>query len=246
MKISTERVNPMMQKSIIIGLLATSLFMVGCGPKDRKAATVPAGVSQAGVQYIPTAEAGVDLTDPTGSTLETVQQIADRRYWASRGNPFSLLASERTFDEQQMLERVLSEGNGFSVMFEEPEDRSAQDIPRVEPRPAWRLSGIVISEGAVMALLDRGTSVDLIRPGSQVPGTEWVCVAIDSQRAILRRDGNVQPNEIVVNLEGPVFGGAGGGAGAGAGQPAAGGNAGGGGRGARGDLGGDDGGRDGR
>ncbi|MEZ5163346.1 MAG: hypothetical protein R2688_06260 [Fimbriimonadaceae bacterium] len=62
-------------------------------------------------------------------------------------------------------------------MFEELEDRSAQDIPRIEPRPTWRLSGIVISEGVVMALLDRGSSVDLIRSGSPVPGTEWVCVA---------------------------------------------------------------------
>lgn len=233
-----------MQKSIVVGMIATSIFMVGCGPKERGVATIPAGVSKAGVQYIPTAEAGLDLTDPTGSTLETVQQISARRNWASRGNPFSLLASERTFDEQQQLERVLGEGNGFSTMFEEPEDRSAQDIPRVEPRPAWRLSGIVISEGAVMALLDRGTSVDLIRPGSPVPGTEWVCVAIDSQRAILRRDGNVQPNQIVVNLEGPIFGGAG--AGGGGGQPPAGGNTGGGGRGSRGDLGGDDGDREGR
>jgi hypothetical protein len=106
--------------------------------------------------------------------------------------------------------------------LDDPED----EPPVYEPVPNWRLSGVLIGSG-VMALLDTGPTTYEIRPGMQIPGTEWRVVAIDSDRALLARDGNKLPKEFYVGLSGPITGDgvtvAGGGTGGNAGGPAGGG-----------------------
>lgn len=205
-----------------LGLLALAAFvMVGCRETVTTTPSSPTGVSRAGELYQAEAEAGVSL-DPAAATegVETVQQIAARRSWASRNDPFSLLASEAAFEREQAFERVLTESGGYRMYYEEPEINYEEERPVIEPMPVWRLAGIAVTEGAVMALLDTGRTVDTIRPGQMVAGTEWMCVSIDTERAIFRRSGNTLPKEIIVDLGAPLDGGLGG---AGGGRPAGGG-----------------------
>lgn len=205
------------------------LAMAGCKSEVDTLPGSVTGVSKVKDLYVPGADAGVALDQAAAREgLDTVQQIAARRDWGHRGDPFALLSSEAAFDREQSFERILSESGGYSMMFETPEIKYEEDRPVIEPQPVWRLAGIAVSEGAVMALLDTGTSVDTIRPGQPVAGTEWTCVSIDMQRAIFRRPGNTLPKEISVELGAPLGGGGGAaGPGAGNGQPGAGGRFGG-------------------
>lgn len=191
---------------VVLALMA----VVGCRDQVTELPAAATGTSKYGELYTPEAEAGVDLAAETVSAgLETVQEIAARKVWPNRNDPFSLLPSERTFEEQQALERILSEGGGFSVEFEVPEPNYEEEKPTIQPQPLWRLAGIAVAEGSVLALLDTGQSVDIIRPGSSIEGTEWTCVSIDLQRAIFRRSGNNLPREIIVQLGAPLNGGGG-------------------------------------
>ncbi len=195
-------INSNLQKVMILGILVSALGSVGC---RQSVATAPAPVTATfgGEFYQPEAVAGVELKpEDAFSDMETVQQLASRRSWDNRNDPFRLLSAESNFDRQQMMERVLSDGGGYKAYFEEPVINYELDRPVVEPTPAWRLSGVAVSEGAVLALLDTGSSVELIRPGSQVPGTDWTCVSIDEQRAVFRRSGNQLPREITIPLAG--------------------------------------------
>lgn len=200
-----------------------ALVLVGCNTDPLAAPTMPTGQVDNKVKdlYIPEAEAGVKLGEDTVyKDMPTVWDIAKRRSWGSRqSNAFSLLAAERKFDQEQSLERLLNEG-GFLTEYEVPDETSAADqAPQTSPTPAWRLAGIVVSEGAVIALLDQGSAVDTVVPGQFVAGTEWQCVAIDLEKAVFRRDPRRIPSQIVVPLQGTLPGqfGSGGGGGAGAG-----------------------------
>lgn len=208
-----------------------ALALVGCKSETDTLPGSVAGKSKVNDLYVPEAEAGVSLdAGKAREGLDTVQQIAARRTWGHRGDPFALLSAEAAFDREQSFERILSESGGYSMMFETPEVKYDEDRPTIEPQPAWRLAGIAVSEGAVMALLDTGTTVDTIRPGQPVAGTEWTCVSIDEERAIFRRPGSALPKEISVELGAPLGGGggaAGPGSGSGNGQPGAGGRFGG-------------------
>lgn len=207
---------------LLILAVAAGFILAGCKTDPLPTPEAAAGSSKAGPLYTPSAQAGVTLENPSAG-METVQQIADNRYWRSRHDPFGLTYSESMFDQQQRLESVLDDLGGFGTYFEVPEE-SEDTGPRMEPVPAWRLAGVVISEGAVLALLDKSPGVEVIRPGSRIEGTDWVCVSIDADSATFRRDGNVLPKEIVVPLGAPLLpgggsGGTGGGTG-GAGGPA--------------------------
>ena len=73
----------------------------------------------------------------------------------------------------------------------------------IEPVPRWRLAGVVVGNG-VIALLDTGSKVYDVRPGSVVPGTEWRVESIDQERAVLVRDSNKEPKRFEVGLQGPL------------------------------------------
>ena len=123
----------------------------------------------------------------------------------ARPNPFALMPVEVAFDQSETSSRLLDTQGGFVLevvpTLDDPEDAP----PVVEPVPNWRLSGVLIGSG-VMALLDTGPTTYEIRPGMQIPGTEWRVVAIDSDRALLAREGNKLPKEFYVGLSGPITG----------------------------------------
>ena len=202
----------MLEFRTLMGLALASVVLIGCNSQPEPAPTLSTGTPNREVSelYEPEAEAGVTL-DMAAATanVDSVQKIAANRAWASRNDPFSLLAAERVFEQQQALERVLSEGGGFKNEFTPPDYDAQVEAPRRAPVPAWRLSGIVVSEGAVIALLDTGTRVYTINTGQYVEGTNWQCVSIDEEKAIFRRPGNEVPNRIEVPLQGtlPVPGG---------------------------------------
>lgn len=216
-----------------LGLMVLTLSLVGCGQES----TAPTSNTVTGVARVKerptiTADAGIDLTNPE-TDMPDIMTVAGGKYFPSRRDPFALLAAEMAFNQAQTAERILSDFGGFSMEFQEPEEVTV-DEPVLQPRPAWRLAGVVISDG-VTALLDMGGGqVIEIRPGQRVGQTEWVCVSIDAERAVLRRGGNTLPREIVVNLEGPLSGrpsgGGGGGGGTGGTTPPGRGGGGGGGR----------------
>lgn len=220
----------MRQIAFSVALAMVAGVMVGCGnPTTDAPPAAPVGRVTVEEPKI-MADAGIALADPSAG-LTPLLELAKTKNFGSRPDPFALLALEAAFNKQQQAERFLSDFGGFSTMFEEP-DPVEDDAPVLQPRPAWRLAGIVIADG-VVALLDLGNGqVVEVRPGQRVLDSEWVVVSIDTERAVLRRPGNQLPREIIVNLEGPlgIGGGGGGGGGRGGGGPQGGDGAGGGGR----------------
>ncbi len=217
------------QTSLLLACGLATVFLVGCKTDPLVATAMPQGQVDNKVRelYVPEAEAGVALKpEDVHKDMDTVLDMANNRSWYSRrSEAFALLASERKFDQSQTLERIMSESGGWSQEFELPDELPETAIPQTFPAPAWRLAGIVVSEGAVIALLDQGTRTDTIVPGQMVEGTEWRCVSIDAEKAVFRRDPRRLPSEIVVPLQGGLPGAVGGGnapasgGGRGAGQP---------------------------
>lgn len=198
-----------------LGLCLLAIALAGCNTDPIAPPAMPTGQVDNKVRelYTPEAEAGVALSmEDAIKDMDTVRDIADRKYWASRrSDAFALTAAERKFDQEQSLERLLSDTGGFLSEYTPLEENVVEDAPQSFPTPAWRLAGIVVSEGAVIALLDQGTRVDTIVPGQLVEGTEWRCVSIDTDKAVFRRDPRRIPSEIVVPLQGGIPGALGGG-----------------------------------
>ncbi|QYK52119.1 MAG: hypothetical protein KF824_07590 [Fimbriimonadaceae bacterium] len=232
------KLEQIMKNGLLIAGLIAVLALGGCKTDPEPAPPSVTGSVNAKVKdlYRPEAQAGtsLDLAEAT-KDMDTVRQIAERRSWNRRGDAFSLLAAERTFEQQQQLENLLSQTGGFMMEHEPPDPNAVEAAPQRFPVPNWRLAGVVVSEGAIIALLDQGTRVDTIVPGQTVEGTEWRCISIDTEKAVFRRDPSRLPDEITVPLQGTLPGVIGGGN-----APAGGGNSG---RGGRGPSGGDEGGR---
>lgn len=167
------------------------------GPDGRRAAGGPSATPDA----TPVADAGIPVTQPEDPTGERTRQVALERAFARRTDPFALSAAERAFDAEQRAARLLADLGGFSVYFELPEE-PADRPPRREPPPLWRLSGVILGD-AVIALLVReeGRPAQLLTPGTRIEGTDWRVVSIDTERAVLRRSGDVEPKEISVFLQ---------------------------------------------
>jgi hypothetical protein len=148
-----------------------------------------------------TAKSGVPVTQPRAVNPT---ELAQTRRIASRSNAFALMGEEVAFNQSQWTESILA-GSGWDLEVVPTLDDPGTERPVIEPVPNWRLSGVLIGNG-VMALLDTGRQTYEIRPGMQVPGTEWRVVAIDSDRALLAREGNKLPKEFWVSLSGPITG----------------------------------------
>jgi hypothetical protein len=158
--------------------------------------------------------------------MEPIQYMAgirDKMVVTTRSDAFALLPTEKLFDRQQTAARLLSEmGGGFAMIYQEPPPKPDPE-ETIEKQPYRRLTGYLQGEG-VMAIIEmEDVKSYLVRPGRQVGSTEWTCVSLDRDRAILRRPGAKLPHDIVVRLESKPVGGGGGGGGTGGG----GGNAGG-------------------
>jgi hypothetical protein len=184
----------------IIVVLFTCAMLAGCkNPNDdlMSPASVPSKIEK---DYLPDASAGVSKDVTKSMDVNRLKGlVASAARFRSRGNPFALNASELKFDRDQASEKLLSEGGDFGTAFELPEDK-APEVVVEEAQPYRRLSGIVVGD-AVYAILEQGGKSFIIKPGDRIPDSDWRVVSIDKNKAVLRRDGNVKPNEIEVRIE---------------------------------------------
>jgi hypothetical protein len=187
----------------VLPLAVLSLTLVGCQTQPTTVSSLPTGVSQ----YKPKgkalgAEAGIPLTDALAKV--TVQDIAKTMQVSARKDPFKLTTSEVKFDRQQRTERLLNEAGGYVNLFTPTLDIEFEPRP-LEPKPLWRLSGIVVSEGGIVALLDMGNGQSrVIRPGLVLEGTPFVVQSLDRDRAVLRRLDGKDPRLVPIELSGPL------------------------------------------
>lgn len=189
-------------------LAAVAISLAGCssGVSDPETSVTGSNKYADTLDKSRPADAGVALgTNPSQGLPDTVTQ-AKTMAFTSRNDPFSLTGSELAFDRSQAAERLNSEFGGFGQEYNDTSDEVVEQ-PQLQPKPAWRLSGIIISEGGVIGLLDMGGEVIQIRPGMTIPNQPYAVVSIDSQRAVLRRTDGQLPRTIQVDLSGPVGGG---------------------------------------
>ena len=237
-----------MKKSFISGCGLLSIMvgasaLVGCGSGTPSAGgasatgpgaatgTASAPASGTGPVLNIDAPAGVAVLTPAGAGSGQLVAMAKEKGFGNRTDPFSLLPNERAYDFTQATERLASVDGPMTFMA--PQTEPVPVPPKLEAQPYRRLSGVSIGN-SVYAILETGTSgaeTQLIYPGVQITGTDWIVVSISEDSAILRRSGNVLPHEIVVRLEEPPLGsqqstpssaGAGSAAGSGPGTPGAG------------------------
>ena len=186
---------------LLFGLLAV-LASVGCETNSERFTPLTANLPQV-PDIVLSADAGVPLL--VDGTVIQPTELAPGREFGSRQDPFSLLDVENVYDEAQRTEFFLGQVGGWATPIGLASLTEDEVRIVLEPVPAWRLSGVIIGNG-VLALLDTGLAVYEVRPGSKVPDTEWTVVSIDSDRAVLRREGNKLPREFAVNLQGPIGG----------------------------------------
>lgn len=194
-----------------IAVLAVSAILSGCGGGE------PEALVQANPPVLPpiepvTADAGVPVSMVADPTFERTKTLAMAQTFGRRSDPFRLLGSEQVFEARQQVERARQEyGGWFGAEFDfgsasVAPGMSAQPDLVVEPQPFRRLSGILLGNGVAALIVWEDGRVYEIVPGSQIPGTDWVVISIDSERAILRRSGNRLPKEIIVRLGPSVSG----------------------------------------
>jgi hypothetical protein len=156
---------------------------------------VLANTLNAGVPVSP-----VEVTYPGG--LE-IYDIVDVTAFGARSNPFGLLPEEASFEDSQETLRLFEAFGGFSMYYEPVEEE--EDPVQFIPAPLWRLSGVLVEDG-VLALLstDQGTT-QIVQPGTEIDGTGWEVVSIDTERAVIRRlDENIFPQTAEVPLQGQL------------------------------------------
>jgi hypothetical protein len=188
--------------SYVVGLAILAFGAVACQPlvldEVRPASPAPAANMPELV-----AAAGMPVSLPGPETAQLTVDEARNRYFPYRSDVFALLTSERKFEQDQMAERLITEGGGFSLYYEQPDEESEPPPPTRVPVPLWRLAGVVLSNGVVALAEIRTTQgsqyVDL-RPGTiiTVGDVQWQVVSIDEERAVVKRlgPGPVQYEEI--------------------------------------------------
>lgn len=189
----------MMRKPYLLGIAALGAAMAGCQSAEEPTTTTspvpskPVVINFTSPAGIPEAAPAVPADPKTLTALKSFQK---------RPDPFALKSNERQFDTSETASRVFTE-TGFTVQYQEPEPEviKQEDIP--EPQPYRRLAGVVVGD-SILALIDMGGgALEVIRPGQQIPNSEWRVISIDSEKAVLRRNGNRTPRQIVVRLESP-------------------------------------------
>jgi len=185
-------------------LALAAAFVAGCSAPDPAPTAGAASVAPLEVKV--DSAAGIGATQSTDvKTLAVAELAAARRAGPARPDPFSLKPYEKQYDTQQSTMRLVATYGPFDPVFTPPveEDRVP---PVIEPQPYRRLAGVVVGD-SVLAIIDMGNgSVELIRPGQQIPNSEWKVVSIDQDKAVLRRGGKTLPHEVTVRLESPPNG----------------------------------------
>ncbi|MCX7800869.1 MAG: hypothetical protein N2109_11065 [Fimbriimonadales bacterium] len=180
-------------------------LLTGCGllgggePADVPTASVNLSKYQKLAEEKPNAPAGVPV-EPNNST-DNLKKLVASRVFPSRPDPFSLLPVEAQFDRDQASARF-QQTQGFMTVWTPTEEMEELTVP--EPQPSRRLAGVVVSNGAVLILIDMGDGrgIQLARAGSKLG--EWTVVSIDTEKAILRRDPKKRPSEVLVPLASPL------------------------------------------
>ncbi len=190
-----------------------ALVMVGCGTSIPEDTDTPPTYTVKDEAWTPHTNAGIPVTqgaDADGKVFKALAANKKLQAGPARPDPFALTGLERQYDIKQTSYRVFA-GPGFFNEFT-PEPPPDTTPPALEPQPYRRLSGIVVGD-SILGIIDmgNGTPPQVIRPGQQIPNSEWKVVSIDEEKAVLRRGGNVLPKEIVVRLESPPGGAFGGG-----------------------------------
>jgi len=195
-------------KKVWFGLCLVGVALVGCSPGPMPAPVSDAtGVDKGPKFKGPPSIAGLEVkpsTDTKGFT-KLVAENATRFH--ARQDPFALNATEKGYNAQQSEERVFS-SQGFTTLVESKSEVIPQTY--VEPQPYRRLSGVVIGD-SIVAILEPGEGQEpiLIHPGMKILNNTWTVASIDQDKAVLRREGNTLPHEVIVRLETPPpgFGG---------------------------------------
>ena len=160
--------------------------------------------------------AGVPVVRTADADLALIKGLAASKGFVARTDPFALLPAEAVFERAQRREKIFADTSGFPALFVEPEPKVEEDEILDPPPTNFRLSGIMQSNGIAALMTDGAGRSYTIRPGFQVPNTEWVVVTLDHDRAVLQRKSNKRPKTWVVRLQGagenenlPASGGAG-------------------------------------
>jgi hypothetical protein len=157
-------------------------------------------------QNIPSSNAKAGVQVASGPPTLLTQQLAAFKV-TPRPDPFSLQQQENEYEVKENNERIFATTGSFfgSLFVPKPE---IVFIENSEPQPFRRLAGVLVGD-SVMAIIDMGdgSPMQVIRPGMQIPNSPWRVVSIDQDKAVLRRNGNVKPKEVVVRLQSPSSGG---------------------------------------
>ena len=193
-------------RAVPVVAVMISLALTGCVSTTTSVTGVPTGSNLYTAKSPPKgAEAGIPLADPISK--HTVQEIAHAMSVPARHDPFRLTATEVRFDRQQRTERLLTEAGGYVNLFTPTQDIDFAPRP-LQSRPLWRLSGVVVSENGIVALLDMGGGRSMvIRPGTLIDEGGFVVESLNQDRAVLRRlDQSLEPHRVTIELSGPLSG----------------------------------------
>lgn len=191
-----------------LSVAALAAVLAGCNVTGAMtpASAFPTGSPKGPKFTAPNSDAGLAVApslDPTKLAKLVVSRNSSGAFGTSRTDPFALTAEEKTFENQQTVERFFA-GNGFGTFVSEKEQVDEQLMPE-EAQPYRRLSGIVVGDSVLAILEEEGKSPIIVTPGMQIPNSPWRVVSIDQDKAILRRPGKVKPNQIIVRLEQPRY-----------------------------------------
>lgn len=186
--------------SLLMGVLA--LLVVGCQENGQRYQPLTLTNPQKPEPDLGDIKAGVP---PQAAPQHSLTDLVEEKNFRTRNDAFALMPIEVSFDQEQRTENLVSQHNYAMEVTLNPDQDETDRGPVVQPAPNWRLSGVIIGNG-VLALLDTGARTYEIRPGMTVPGTNWRVKSIDSERAVLVREGNVLPKEFSVGLQGPIAG----------------------------------------
>lgn len=178
-----------------------AVMLGGCASTEPEPSSTEAAVKPFTLES--PAQSGIAVTRAVDKgQLKPVYQQAALKAGPARPDPFALKPSERSYETDQAAERVFAASGPFAPEFTPPVS-TEKPLPPTEPQPYRRLEGIVVGD-SVLAIIDMGDGTTvLIRPGQQIPNSEWRVASIDEEKAVLVRGGNVLPHQIVVRLESP-------------------------------------------
>lgn len=179
-------------------------FVTGCSAPEP--APTPPAPSVAPLPVHVDSNAGIGATQSEDAkTLISAELAAVKRAGSPRKDPFAMKPYEKQYDTEQNALRLVSTYGPFDPVFTPPVEPD-RTPPVIEDQPYRRLAGVVVGD-SVLAIIDMGNgTTELIRPGQQIPNSEWKVVSIDQDKAVLRRGGKTLPHEITVRLESPPLG----------------------------------------